>query len=177
MRERNQVTWATVAIFAAYVAAVSYAAIVIMGAGGVVWSDFVHANPHRSQSNALFIICITTPLVAVYLDIVGLSLPALTAGVCAMLAKRTCGRVSAWLLPAIAVACTIMLRLQVYLVNPLFDVSAEYGPAPQRPAPSFFHLAANHVLLAAFYFVPLAWAWKKTRAMGASVGIDAGSTG
>jgi hypothetical protein len=163
MFEHRRAVFVNGAIFAAATLAASYAAVLATGAGGIFWSDFIHFNPHRSQAHALFIIVVTLPLAATIFVGLVLSVPALAAGVCAALAEGVFRRVPAWLLPAFAAVCTIVLNLQIHLAQSLFDVSGEYGIAAQNTAP-LSRVLAGQALCIALYLVPLAWAWNKTKA-------------
>jgi hypothetical protein len=156
MLERVKLAASKGITFVEFTGAASYAAVLLWAAGEVVWSAFLNSNTHRSHGNALFIIDVLSPIAGAYLTIIALSLPALAAGACASLTECLLERVPAWLLPIFAAACTIMLRTHLYLVRSEFYVTAEYGPVPQIPAPTFFHILAGHAMLAALYLVPLA---------------------
>ena len=162
MFEGGRAVFVNGAIFAAATLAAGYAAVFATGVGGIFWSDFIHSNPHRSQANAALIIVVMLPLAATIFVGLVLSGPALVAGVCAALAQGILKRIPAWLLPAFAAVCTIVLNVQIHLARSLFDVSGEYGFSAQNAAP-LSRALAGQALCIALYLVPLAWAWNKTK--------------
>ncbi len=152
--------------FCLWTAAASYGAVLLWDEGGLVWSDLINSNPHRPLSNTLFIMAVMVPLLTGFIVVFALSLPALAAGMCALLTRMAFRRISQWHLPVFAAICVLAFRMQLCLVATLFDPRGDGVLA--APAHAFARMLTGNVLIGAFYLLPLAWAWTRTTPTHAS---------
>jgi hypothetical protein len=84
---------------------------------GIIWIDFIHDNPHRSQLNALYLIA-ESPITGLILTLY-YSLPVIVGAIVAMVSHRIWGRVPFYSL-------VVMLPLCVFTL---------YKQMPSRPIP------------------------------------------
>jgi len=77
----------------------------------VIWIDFVHYNPHRSQLNALYLIA-QSPIDALILTLY-YSLPVIVGAIVAMVSHRIWGRVPFYSLVAMLPLCVFTLYKQM----------------------------------------------------------------
>ena len=105
--------------------AIDAACFGVWSAANVIWIDFLHTNPNRTQANALTMLALSPVYGAV--GAIGLcTLPLIVGAVGAKLGSLRSGRVPFWvlmvLLPACGLACAVQGR---WLFDPY-----EGGPTP-----------------------------------------------
>ena len=78
---------------------------------GIIWIDFIHYNPHRSQVHALYLIA-ESPLTGLILTLY-YSLPIIVGAVVAAIIQRIWGRVPFYSLVVILPLCVFTLYKQI----------------------------------------------------------------
>ena len=97
----------------------------VWSAANVVWVDFLHTNPNRTQANALTMLALSPVYGAV--GAIGLCLlPLIVGAIGAKLASLRSGRVPFWVLVVLLPACGLAFSVQGRW---LFD-SYDDGPPP-----------------------------------------------
>ncbi len=125
-----------------YVALATLLVTEIVITSQLVWSDFLHVNTHRPQSNALFIMFAEIPPVAIFATLGGMSLPMLVAALMASVTRNFYLHVPITALPVIALCCVMSLEAQIRFTGWLFFAGASADlDAPPGP-PSFGWLPA-----------------------------------
>ena len=128
----------------------------LWSAANVVWVDFLHTNPNRSQANALTMLALSPIYGAV--GAFGLNaLPLIVGAIGAKLGSLRSGQVPFWVLVALLPACGLAFAIQGQW---LFD-SYEDGPQP-----SVWNVAAQMCVLQ----IPTllgCWLWTRRPRRGA----------
>ena len=95
----------------------------------VLWVDFIHFNPHRSQSNALLTVFFLTPFASIFIA-VNSAFPLLGTGLSAYLLAKRFGCVPLWSLIALAPASLLLLWCQNVVTPTLPALSIDGDSEP-----------------------------------------------
>lgn len=86
--------------------------IMVLDVCDTVWIDFLHYNPHRSQSDALYLMA-QSPITALLATLLYAKLPVIVGAVVAMISHRIWGHVPFFSLTVMLPLCVFALYIQI----------------------------------------------------------------
>jgi hypothetical protein len=131
--------------------AVNMAGVCALAVGEIVWSDFLHVNPYRTQGNAVISAVLLGPLVGLFAAVAFTGLCLLTGAVFAVIGFALFGRIPLWFLLATSPVSMAALWGQMIYLDQYFS---EYPG----------HLGSPSILALASVQLPsMAFCWFLTR--------------
>ena len=91
--------------------------VMVWDIGDLVWVDFIHHNPNRSQENALEMMA-WSPFLGLLFALLGAELPLIAGAVMAAAAHRFWGRIPFWTLLLMLPVCVGAMYVQGLAVAP-----------------------------------------------------------
>ena len=105
--------------------ALHVATVTVWHIGDLVWVDFIHVNPNRSQSNALAMMALS-PVYGILFALIFSWLPLLVGTIGALAAYRVWGRVPLWSLFVMLPLCVCAICVEAIWMFPPEEPSDEW---------------------------------------------------
>ena len=116
----------TIGIFGIGGLILHYMYFVIHGISSIIWIDFMHQNPHRSQAHALDLI-MWSPIETAILAIIFAFLPVIFATIIAIVSYRNWGRVPFYILFIMVPVCSFGLALNTFVAPDIGLVTRSFA--------------------------------------------------
>jgi hypothetical protein len=126
---------------------INAACIALWLIGDLIWVDFLHTNPNRTQSNALTVIALS-PLYGLFGAVFGSALPILCGSITLTIGGRFYRRIPAWLFVLSAPICGMAAAIQIHWVQAYFG-----------DGPTAFWMAASGLIVLQVPFLLTCWWW------------------